>query len=256
MLLLELLARIVRQRLLAAGRFELRIGLLRADQIEVVATRKRVGTKLLSFKGRHSSTISLEVVVVRESEVERADRRRPRQEPDAEPGDDAEIRLGEQAVQDRPEAVFRDVPVGDVGMVERPSPVRRTSPLPSTTSMPQEKPKWSSGPIARALVHGVAEHAALGRARGRRDHEVAAAPDELVGHGLKADAGLDRGEGELLVDLEDRFMRRPRSTTISPACTGARVPSPMLLPVETGKSGVSCALAARTTACTSAVEPG
>ena len=74
-------------------------------------TRNNVGTKFDSFSGRQSSMIVLQIVIVRKREVERAHRRRPRQQPHAHAGDDAEIRLREQPVEDRAEAVFRRVPV-------------------------------------------------------------------------------------------------------------------------------------------------
>ena len=51
--------------------------------------------------------------------MERLHRRRPRQQPYAHACDDAEIRLCEQAVEDRAEAVFRRVPVHQAVMVER-----------------------------------------------------------------------------------------------------------------------------------------
>ena len=59
------------------------------------------------------------------------------------------------------------------------------------------------GRVAGALVERVADHAALRRPRCHVEHQLVAAPDQLVVERLVAHARLDHGEGELLVDLED-----------------------------------------------------
>jgi hypothetical protein len=59
------------------------------------------------------------------------------------------------------------------------------------------------GRVAGALVERVAEHAALRRPGGHVKHQLVAPPHQLVIHRLVAHAGLDHGEAEPLVDLED-----------------------------------------------------
>ena len=136
--------------------------------------------------------------------MERLHRRRPRQQPYAHAGDDAEIRLREQAVEDRAEAVFRRVPVHQAVVVERSVAGAHHLAIAKHDLHAAGKAEMIEiGRVAGALVERVAEHAALRRPRGHVEHQLVAAPHQLVIHRLVAHARLDHGEAEPLVDLED-----------------------------------------------------
>ena len=136
--------------------------------------------------------------------MERAHRRRPRQQPHAHAGDDAVIRLREQSVEDRPEAVFRGVPVDQVLGIERAVAGAQHLAIAEHDLQPAGKAEMIEiGRVAGALVERVADHAALRRPRGDVEHQPVAAAHQLVIERLIADAGLDHREGELLVDVEN-----------------------------------------------------
>src|SRR5262249_41876395 len=62
--------------------------------------------------------------------------------------------------------------------------------------------------VAGALVERVPNNAAFRRPRGRVHHENMAPPTQLIVHLLVGYAGLDRGEAESFVDLEDALHAR------------------------------------------------
>src|ERR1700730_13239530 len=136
--------------------------------------------------------------------MERLHRRRPRQQPYAHPCDDAEIRLREQTVKYRPEAVFRRVPIHQAVLVERSVAGAHHLAIAKHDLHAAGKAEMIEiGRIAGALVERVAEHAALRRPGGYVKHQLVGAPYQLVIHRLVTHAGLDHGEAEPLVDLED-----------------------------------------------------
>jgi hypothetical protein len=59
------------------------------------------------------------------------------------------------------------------------------------------------GRIAGALVERVADHTALRRSRRHVQHQFVAAAHQFIIERLVADARLNHGKGELLVDIED-----------------------------------------------------
>src|SRR5262245_55400003 len=96
--------------------------------------------------------------------MERLHRRRPWQQPYAHARDDAEIRLSEQAVEDRAKAVFRRVPVHQAVMIERSVAGAHHLTIAKHDFHTAGKAEMIKvGRVAGTLVERVAEHAALRR---------------------------------------------------------------------------------------------
>src|SRR5262245_36035296 len=107
--------------------------------------------------------------------MKRADRRRPRLQPYYHSGDNAVIRLSEDAVEDGPKAVFRGMPVHELFVVEGAVAGAQDIAVSKYHFKTAREPEVIEvGRIASAFIESVAEHSTLWRSRSGVDHEFVA----------------------------------------------------------------------------------
>ena len=221
----------------------LRMGILGADQVKIVRNPKQRRDEIGHLERSAEFDDFFQIVVVRKREVKRSDCRRPRQHPDSQPRDDPEIRLGEQAVENRPEAILRHVPVDQVpmhdGTVASAQNLAVAEHHLHTTRKSKVIEVWT---VPRSLVEGVADHPAFRRSGRGGNHPATAPPLQFLGHHAKTDARLDRRITEDIVDLkypvhtpaaidDDHAGRRrgPRSEAYIVACRHGKERRPALV---------------------------
>ena len=227
---------LVADRLLAFRGGIFRALAFRAAEIEIVRDPKQSRHEIRQLQRPAQFDDLFEIAVVGKCEMERAHHRRLRQQPHAHAGDDAEIRLRENAVENRPERIFRGMPVGERLRIQRAVAGAQQIAVAEHDFEPageirNDRNRACSRRPCRARCRSCRPAAGLTSRRASACCRAGPARHRDSG---RTTPGSTTAKASFSSISRMRFILKPRSTTTWPSRGAEREPSPIFCPVETG----------------------
>ena len=180
------------------------MALLRGKQVEIVCRTDHCRHDIRGLERSNEFDDFRDVVVVGKRKEEQPHMRGLAGEPDAGARHDSVIRLREQSVERRPEAVLRHMPVWMVGGVQPAVAGADQIAVAEHDLDPADIVEVvACGPTTAALVQRVTQHAAVGRAGRRRHHQRPAAPLQFGVEAIESHARFQYTESEIVIDLSN-----------------------------------------------------